>query len=201
MEWGRGALHVTGQVSGYSGFLIWFTRCTDLSAYAGISFMLSGAVGAAGIYVNTLDFMLPTNSTFPWQTVENTSRQLGGCTAVDASNPWSSCVFPSLNIAVPAPPTVVEVRWVDMIGGLPTQWDARFSPRELMGIQWQFPWSSSFAPYAVDVMVDDIRFIGGADDVPCAAGGCTAGRGGTGGEGGELLGGVSGVLEGGVSGI
>src|SRR5262249_28517612 len=37
-----GAFHVSGSVTDYSGFGIYFNTCTDVSAYTGLSFTLTG---------------------------------------------------------------------------------------------------------------------------------------------------------------
>jgi hypothetical protein len=76
--------------------------------------------------------------------------------------------------------------WAQVMGGMPTAWDAMASPREVVGIQWQFPWSEGRMAYAVDVTLDNVAFVGGTGPAtacpPYMAGG--GGMGGMGGEGG-----------------
>jgi hypothetical protein len=187
-----GALHVSGTVSTYSGFNLWFSYCSDLSAYTGIEFTITGMVGAAVTSMNTIDFQLQTNSTFPWQTTQNMTDMKGGCTATDATNVWASCIAPSLNVAIPAEATMpVSITWDKMMGGAPAAWAAATSPKEIMGIQWQFPWTSGATEYSVDVIVDNIKFIGGTD-TPCTNGSCSGGSAGAGGAGGAGGGGGAG---------
>ena len=195
-----GALHVSGTVSTYSGFNLWFSYCSDLSAYTGISFTLSGVVGAAAPAANTLDFQLQTNSTFPWQTAQNMTDMKGGCTATDATNPYASCIAPLLNVPVPPAdaPATVTVTWDQMAGGSPAPWSVAMSPKEIMGIQWQFPWSSTATAYDVDVTIDDVKFTGGTETA-CTNGSCS-GSGGAGGAGGAGGGGTGGDAAGGTAG-
>ena len=114
-----GALHVSGMVNGYYGFNLWFSYCSDLSAYTGVSFMASGTIAAAGTKMGTIDFQLQTNSDFPWQTPDNMRDMKGSCTAMDATMPWADCNAPSLGVPVAATPTLVEVTWDKMMGGKP----------------------------------------------------------------------------------
>ncbi len=152
------ALHVTGTVTGYGhGFTLWFSRCSSLAAYTGITFTLSGTTASA-TRSNTMDLQLQTNADYPWQPRPMDLK--GGCTAATVADALALCVAPGLGgIVLAASPQLVT--WAEIMGGMPTAWHVSMSPAELLGIQWLFPWSTEFQPYAVDVTLDNVRFTGG----------------------------------------
>jgi hypothetical protein len=175
-----GDIHVSGEVSTYSGFNIWFSYCSDLSAYTGISFTLSGMVMSATA-PNTIDFQLQTNSNYPWQA--DPSIMKGACTSDTPDNPWGDCIASSSSVPIPADSMPVMVTWAQVTGGAPVPFSATTSPKEILGLQWQFPWAEGATAYMVDVHVDNITFIGGTATA-CSTGSCS-GSGGAGGAGGS----------------
>ncbi|HEY3498451.1 MAG TPA: hypothetical protein VGK73_27345, partial [Polyangiaceae bacterium] len=194
-----GDLHVTGTVGTYSGFNLWFSYCSDLSAYTGIEFTISGTVMAAGTAANTIDFQLQTNSDFPWQTADNMAKMKGACTSDTPADPWGDCIAPSLNVPIPAEATMpVTVLWTQMAGGTPVMWDPVNSPKEILGIQWQFPWGSAATEYTVDVHIDNIKFVGGTDTA-CTTGSCSGSGGAGGAAGASGAGGAGGAGAGGAA--
>jgi hypothetical protein len=159
------AIHVTGTVEGYGrGFLLWFSNCSSLSAFSGVSFKLSGSAGVA----NTIEFQLQTNSDYPWQADLKVKK--GGCTAPDACMAWNACLAPSKTVSIPASQkgVSVSVTWAEVSGGTPVTWNPASSPGEILGIQWQFPWFEGLE-YEVDVTVDDVTLLGGIQG-PCGDG-------------------------------
>jgi hypothetical protein len=170
-----GALNVTGTVKTYDGFGIYFTACTDASAYTGVSFNIRGNAGPTGM----LSFRIQTNAT----------------TAVDSVNKKGSCVVPPgtvdayaichaamFNITVAPAGGVVEVKFSDVMGGAPV---ATVDGKDILGLEWAFPWAGpTDTMYPVDVTVDDIKFTGGSAGGSGGAGG-GGGGGGTGGTGGS----------------
>jgi hypothetical protein len=150
-------LHVTGTVAGYGiGFNLWFTSCSSLAAYSGITFTLTGTTTdvMAG---NTMQFSVQTNANYPWQPIPTEGK--GACTAPSNQSPFSFCIPSSAMVYISAGPT--EVSWARMTGGMPTPWHAATSPAEVVGLQWQFPWSEGRTAYSVDVTLDNVRFTGG----------------------------------------
>lgn len=153
-------IHITGMVSGYgNGFVIWFTSCSDLSAYTGVSFFMTGTAGAQ----NLVDFQLQTNSTFPWQPRPMDLK--GSCTAPSGLDPYGYCIPPT--VAVTTGTETAIVTWSNVAGGTPVAWSATTSPREIIGLQWQFPWSTGATPYTVDISVSNVSFISDAAQVEC----------------------------------
>lgn len=179
------ALHITGPVKNYGyGFNLWFTACSNISAFTGVSFKISGTAGTA----NTIDFQPQTNSDYPWQ--PSPTDKKGGCTATDATNPWGECVAPGKSgIAITTTPTVVALTWADITGGKPVAWSATMSPTEIIGLQWQFPWSGTATEYNVDITIDEITLTGGTQ-MACPTGSST-GTGGASGTGGGSNGGAT----------
>ncbi|MGC4094215.1 MAG: hypothetical protein QM756_41160 [Polyangiaceae bacterium] len=118
----------------------------------------------------------------------------GSCTAPDLASVWTVCVAPTKSgITIPETPAVVTVNWSDVTGGMPATaaWSASTSPDEIVGLQWQFPWSAASAPYSVDITIDDITLIGGTGSA-CPTGSVTGG-GGAGSGGGSSTGGGGGA--------
>ena len=150
-------LHVTGTVAGYGeGFNLWFTSCSTLAAYTGVAFTLTGMTTDATA-PNTMIFHIQTNADYPWQ-VRPADRK-GACTAASAVEAFSLCIPPSMPTQLSNLPNLVS--WSEMMGGSPTVWHPVMSPFEVVGLQWQFPWSAGRQAYSVDVTLDDVRFIGG----------------------------------------
>ncbi|HEX6274185.1 MAG TPA: hypothetical protein VFZ53_14150 [Polyangiaceae bacterium] len=181
-----GAIHITGMVTGYGhGFNIWFSYCSSLAAYTGITFTVNGT-SAAMPMPNTIDFQIQTNTDYPWQPRPQDMK--GACTAPMGMDPYGVCIAPTLNVPLGAAPQTVT--WAQMMGGTPTPWSPTMSPTEVIGLQWQFPWSPTHMPYAVDVTLDNVQFTGGTGPTTaCPAymtgGGGAGGAGGSGGAAGS----------------
>ena len=185
------AMHITGMVDNYGkGFNIWFTYCSNLSAYGGIEFKVTGTTGHATA-PNTIEFQAQTNADYPWQPFVADMGVKGACTAPEGTDPWSVCQAPTKG-AIMLGTTPVQVMWADLMGGMPTAWAAATGPAELVGIQWQFPWASGATAYPVDVTLDDVKFIGGTG--PTSA--CPPYMAGGGGMGGMAGGGAGGAAAG-----
>jgi hypothetical protein len=211
------ALHVTGTVAGYGrGFNVWFTLCSTLAAYGGVQFTVSGMTTDA-MAPNTIDFQVQTNSDYPWQPFPATNMK-GSCTAASADMAWSVCIAPGANgrMLGDMPQTVM---WADVTGGMPVAFNATTSPAEVVGLQWQFPWSEGRAEYTVDVTLDNVAFVmgtgptsecpaymmggggmGGMGGMSGAAGAAGAGAGMAGGGAGGAAAGMAGGGAGGMGG-
>jgi len=178
-----GVLHVTGMVGGYGhGFNIWFTFCSNLStATGGITFTVRGTTGDAT--PNLIDFQPQTNSTYPWEPFPLVNAK-GGCTAMPAgADPWSYCIAPAARVTLSDLPQTVP--WAMVTGGAPVPFDAATSPAEIVGLQWQFPWTSTSTAYAVDVYLDDVKLAGVTPETDCGTYTATGGMGGMGGMAGS----------------
>ncbi len=164
------SIHVTGTVDGYGyGFGLYFSGCSDLSKYTGVSFKIKGTAGTPP----SITFQVQSNADYPW---EAAPMNKGGCTATDLTNPFGSCIAPSKSVTVPAAETTVSVLWADLGAGMPT---ATADPTAVLGIQWGFPWATG-ANYMFDVTVSDVTLTGGSGTVSCATGTGGAGTGGAG---------------------
>jgi hypothetical protein len=181
------ALHITGMVGGYGrGFNLWFAFCSDLSAFTGVSFVARGTAGmpTATDLPNIIQFQLQSNSDYPWEPFAMATPPgiKGGCTAPAMMDPWGYCQAPTYNATLGD--AAQAVTWAMMAGGAPVPWDAVNSPKEIVGIQFQFPWKEMGVAYPVDVTIDDIKFTGAATETNCGTYMASGGMGGMGGMGG-----------------
>jgi hypothetical protein len=140
------ALKVTATVvagGGYAGYVMWFRPCVDASAYAGISFQISGSLGGA-----TLSFQVQMNDDYPI----DTANKKGACTG----GSWSqtACWNNRAAVTVTADVTTVSYTWDELIGGYPT---SPVDPRQLLGIQWEANCSTATA-CPVDFTIDTVQF-------------------------------------------
>jgi hypothetical protein len=179
-----GAIHVTGTVTGYGfGFGLWFAACSDLSAFTGVEFTMGGTTTHA-TKPNAVELQVQTNSDYPWEAAPMDKK--GGCTATDKENVWGSCIAPKEEVAITETPAAIPVLWAAVGAdagseGTPVPWSPTMSPSEVIGIQWQFPWSETAMPYEVDVTLESIRLTGGDEEACPTIGGGMAGAGGMGG--------------------
>lgn len=172
---------VTGEVGGYGvGFNLWFAYCSDLSMFTGVSFKAMGTSNET----NQIQFQLQTNSSYPWQPRPEDKK--GACTVegiTDPNDAWSECLAPSVTIPI----ADTALTWAMMMGGDSPAgngaWNEMTSPKEIIGIQFQFPWEAGLTPYMVNVVIDDVMLTGG-DMTVCGPIGCDGTPAGTGGMGG-----------------
>jgi hypothetical protein len=142
-------LHVTGSVSTYSGFGIYFNACSTLAAYTGVSFMLTGG-SASAEHPNELHFLIRSNADTPVDPVGHYGTCVGA--------PGVECVMPEVDVAVSSSPRTVL--WTDLTGGKPI---ATLDPRQVLGFQWEIAPDTTHVPFSVDLELDDVTLLGGAD--------------------------------------
>jgi hypothetical protein len=163
-----GNWHITGAIGNYSGFGLYLDNCNriDASAYAGISFKISGRVeqeGAVTLQVDTLNNTI----TAAWLNAHGgTAKDTdpGRCEPpASAPNQWaqSACLQPQQVIPVTETPTEQSILWSDFSGGSP---DTSVTPSDIVAIHWFFPnppgvGTDSPTPYQVDITLDDLSFI------------------------------------------
>jgi hypothetical protein len=184
------AFHVTGTVTTYSGFGVYFNSCSSLAAYTGVSFVMTGT-SASTAKPNAVRFIVQTNEDEPVDTM-NSKGACPGMPGVGCNSPRVESVAPS-DMAQP-------FLFTAFMGGEPV---ATVTTTQVLGLQWQFdPDTASPAGYAVDFTIDNLTFTGGtAAPVECTApmggmGGMGAGGAATGGgpaAGGAPMGGAGGT--------
>ena len=185
---GTDSVHVSGMVTGYGyGFGLYFSSCSDLSKYTGLSFKVKGMTDATAM----LQVQVQSNEDYPWQ--PRPMDMKGSCTAPDATMAYSVCIAPSKNVAVTGTEATVTVAFADLAAGMPK---ATLDPTQVVGIQFAMPWAGTTGtPYAADITISDIELTGGGTAPSCAMGaggtgaGGAGGTGGTGGSGGAATGG------------
>jgi hypothetical protein len=165
---GEGTWHISGAVGTYSGFGLYLDNCNriDASAYAGISFKISGRVeqeGAVTLQVDTLNNTI----TAAWLNAHSGAAKdtdPGRCEPpASAPNQWAqtACLQPQQVIPVTETPTEQSIPWSDFAGGSP---DTSVNPSQIVAIHWFFPnppgaGTDSAMPYQVDITIDDLSFI------------------------------------------
>jgi hypothetical protein len=169
------AMNVKGKVMAYDGFGVYFTDCTDASAYTGVSFNIKGNVGSKGM----LNFRFQTNADMPISAV----NKKGACVVpAGTADPYPICHPPTFDIPVTAGGGVIEVKFNQPMGGVPV---AGVDGKDIVGLEWAFAWAGATdTAYDVDVTLDDIKFTGGSSGGTGGNGGGGTGGGGTSGTGG-----------------
>jgi hypothetical protein len=137
-----GTAHITGTVTGYAGWGLWFGECTNASRWTGIRFTMGGDLGVSG----QLAFQVQTNNNYPIDSA-NSKGACGG----DWGDGCDSGTF--VFEEVPAEPAPLEVPVASLTGGAPEP----VEPAQLLGIQWQFNCETGDA-CEVDVIVDLVEF-------------------------------------------
>jgi len=160
----QGNWHLSGTVSDYTGFALYFDNCDhlDASAFKGIRFTISGSVpqgDAITMGVGTInDTPTGTWMLSPGGDTSALPTDAGKCTPTSGTQYYHpGCGDPTTQIPVTAAPVVQNVLWTDLTGGTP---DSSPTPSEITSIYWYFPWSGAGAtPYDVDLVIDDLGFI------------------------------------------
>lgn len=163
----QGNWHISGTVSDYAGFNLFFRNCDriDASMYKGISFTISGSA-PQGI---TFDVGIVRDTTSGAWLLANgatsatiTTTEAGSCTPTsNTQNQYyhPGCADPTAQITVTASPVVQNVLWANLTGGTPVASPVASDPSEITAISWIFPWTSGSSSYAVDITLDDLKFI------------------------------------------
>lgn len=152
--------HLTGTVSALSGFGLFLSGCRllDASAYGGIAFRLWGQIEPPGSLVffvgsaahQVSSTWLNAHELDPTDAEEPPNA--GRCIPL-AQRFDNTCREPRIGLPVTDDPTLIQVRWRDLVDGCP---EASVTPTELTSIAWYFPPSSQ--DYAIDLHLDDLRF-------------------------------------------
>jgi len=163
-----GNWHIAGKVGTYSGFGLFFDGCNriDASAYAGISFKVSGTVDQDGSITLELSTLNDT-ITAAWLNSHGGSTAVtdpGRCLPPDsAANQWAqtTCAEPQQVIPVTTTPTVQNIYWADFAGGKP---ETAVTPSDITSIHWFLPnppgaGTDSPTTYQADITIDDLSFI------------------------------------------
>jgi hypothetical protein len=164
------SLNVKGNVKNYDGFGVYLTACTDASSYTGVSFNIKGNAGPGG----KLNFRVQTNA----DTAVDTVNKKGTCMVpAGTTDTYPLCHPSAFDIPVTAGGAVVEVKFSQLVGGIPV---AVVDGKDIVGLEWAFAWAGAAdTAYDADITIDDIKFTGGTT---------TGGTGGGGGSGGAAAG-------------
>jgi hypothetical protein len=158
----EGDWHIRGNVSQPSGFGLFFNcQRIDASAFVGIAFRVQGSVALG----STLAVQVGSASqevSHDWfvQQGNGSVASFGRCFPV-ASQYDGTCQAPSVSVPVTAEGSDVIVPFTDFINGQPV---AGIDPVELTSLQWMLPAAEldsagAAIAYAIDLHIDDIRFV------------------------------------------
>lgn len=153
-----GNWHITGTIapSKWAGVGFWFgTSCAvmDFSAYSGFSFTIAGSAGPSGA-VNVL-VQTASNSA---PNTDKTSTSFT-CASNAATCTGASCSSASMTVSsISTTPQTVKVMFADLTGGAPV---SSADKKEITGIGINpiIDWSGKEAPYALDLIIDDLTLI------------------------------------------
>jgi hypothetical protein len=172
-----GNWHIAGTLGTYSGFGLYFDNCTrvDASAYAGISFTISGSVAQPGsttpmvtMGMGTLKNVLAASWLLAHPVAGGTvpaADAPGRCipVATTATNQYSQteCADATKAVPVTTTPTTVSIRWAEFTGGKP---EAGVTPSDITSFYWFFPppagaGGTTPTTYPVDITIDNLSFI------------------------------------------
>jgi hypothetical protein len=158
-----GQWHVQGAVTEPAGFGLFFTcELLDASRFTGIAFRMSGSVGL-GQEVTFFVNGASNEVSRTWLVQEGRGsnvRSFGRCFPAQSQFD-GSCLAPRIVLPVSAEPIEVFVPFAALANGSP---EATLNPAEITAVQWALPVpvpgdAGVNEPYAVDLIIDDIRFV------------------------------------------
>jgi hypothetical protein len=158
-----GQWRVQGAVAEPAGFGLFFTcELLDASRFTGIAFRMQGSVGL-GQEVTFFVNGASNEVSRTWLVQEGRGsnvRSFGRCFPAQSQFD-GSCLAPRIVLPVSAEPTEVFVPFAALANGSP---EATLNPAEITAVQWALPVpvpgdAGVNEPYAVDLIIDDIRFV------------------------------------------
>jgi hypothetical protein len=171
-----GNWHITANVANYAGFSLYFDDVTvnnmscnmiDASAYTGISFKIWGSTASQPITMGigiVDDTPPPSWLSSIGVTPGTTPVPAGSCIPNAGGTQYyhPGCgdpTAPAINIPTGATDATtaqtVSLKWADFVNGT---CKPNVIPSQIVSIYWQFAWSGTATPYAVDMHIDDITF-------------------------------------------
>jgi hypothetical protein len=184
--------HIAGTVGDYSGIALYFDNCDrlDASKYKGLSFTISGALQDNSIVLGIESSANKPSAAWLISKGDTKAKEgdSGRCTPTSGDGPYfhPGCTAATMRLSPSSSPTVQRVYWSDLTGGEP---DSSPKPTEITSIYWLFPWSAGSPPYALDITLDDLKFIeeGPSTSTGGSGGGGAGGTAGNGGTAGKNI--------------
>lgn len=145
----EGELHLEASMAmsgDYTGVVLWFGPCVNATAFAGLTFPVTGSLGGARMQVKA--------QTSPDYPVDVTNTK-GKCTYPREADKFTTCQQPVVNIdALEMNPLVLP--WDQFTGGVPV---AEVDPAQLLGFELQFQCQATEGACEVDVTIGTVNFI------------------------------------------
>jgi hypothetical protein len=152
-----GNWHITGTIGNqWAGAGLWFSGdcgVMDLSAYQGLSFTIAGSAGPSG----SISVSIATSSNSALNT--DTTSSAFTCYSNAATCTATTCTGASLTVShISSTPQTVTLLWADLANGAPNPTPNR---AEITGFGFNptIDWSGTAAPYALDLIIDDLALI------------------------------------------
>jgi len=134
-------LHLEAAIGsgGYAGIVLWFQPCVNASAFSGLQFTASGALGGSTMIIKP-----QTSVDYPIDPV-NTK---GKCRFKVDANKYTECQQPTVQLMT-LPAGAISQPWASFTGGVP----APIDPNQMLGFELQFscPSTASSCPLNVDL--------------------------------------------------
>jgi hypothetical protein len=158
----QGNWHISGTVSDYSGFNIYFDNCDilDASKYKGISFTISGT-GTTSITMSVGTVADKASAAWLISKSDTSAKATdsGSCTPTSGDNRYYTpgCADPKVAVTLLATAATQTVLWTDLKGGSPL---ASPAAAAITSISWSFDWAATgVTAYPVDIVIDNLSFI------------------------------------------
>jgi hypothetical protein len=145
----NGELHLTATMAAmgdYTGIVLWFTPCVNATAFAGLTFPMSGELGGSRLLVKP-----QTSPDYPVD-VANTK---GKCPFESEATKFDSCAQPTATLDELAE-NPITLTWPEFVGGAPV---AATDPAQLLGFELQFQCQATDGGCALDVRVGKVDFL------------------------------------------
>ena len=159
----KSSWHISGTVSDYAGFSLYFDNCDHINAqaFSGISFTISGSVPHGSAITMGMGTLNDT-PTAAWLLANGKTTakatDAGKCTPTSGTQYYHpGCGDPTAQISVTSATVTQNILWGSLTGGTP---DPSPAASGITSIYWFFPWTGAGGtPYAVDLVIDDLKFI------------------------------------------
>lgn len=144
-----GELHLSATLAAamdYTGIVLWFAPCVNASAFAGLTFPVSGELGGASMLVKP-----QTSPDYP----VDVANAKGKCEYPREDGKFTACVQPTATFTELGE-SPFALSWDEFVGGRPL---ATPDPAQLLGFELQFQCQAMGGSCALDIRVGDIQLM------------------------------------------
>ena len=127
----------------YVGFVLYFNKCVNASAFTGIEFTASGSMTGCTLQLSANYSENDNKASDPIK---------GSCSMPPAADCYSN---QKVVTGITTTPTTVKTPWSAFAGGVPT---GPTDSTQLTGIQWQLTIGAGTGTCAADISITDVKF-------------------------------------------